>query len=209
MLLIAGVLFGASFMLPREGLPAAQSPVATPAQTSTAAATLTAPPSDTPAPTATIVMPTSTPAPAPTLTPRATLIPEPTSSLVSPLPSPTIEPSVTPAVVDPNKRLVLNAISSGVDENGQPAGAGTSFQAGTPTIYVFFNYRDVPPNALLRHAWFLNGGSAYFNSQRFNQNGAGLASVQWSPRGGFKPGLYEVRLQLGGVPQFVANFEVK
>jgi len=209
MLLLAGILFGVSFMLPREALPAMQLLTDTPAPAVMPVATFTESPTDIPAPTATIVLPTDTPMPVPTVPPRATLIPEPTSSLVSPLPSPTIEPSVTPAVVDPNKHLVLSAISSGVDENGQPVGAGTSFQAGTPTIYVFFDYRDVPPNALLRHTWFLNGGSAYFSSQRFNQNGAGLAAIQWSPRGGFKPGLYEVRVQLGGVPQFVANFEVK
>ncbi len=150
---------------------------------------------------------TEAPALIPTTLPHPTLAPEPTAAMSSPLPTPETAP--TPALVEPDKRLVLNVIASGIDENGQPVGAGTTFQAGTPTLYVFFDYRDVPPDALLRHTWFRDSGSVYFNSQRFNQNGAGLAAIEWSPRGGFKPGLYEVRLQLGGVPQFVANFEVR
>ena len=200
LLLFAGALFAGYFMLPRDEAPAALPLVTNPAPTLTVEATFTAPAVEPPA---TSGSPLPTPALVPTVPPRATLIPEPTSSLV------TLAPSQSAAVVEPNKRLVLSAIASGIDEHGQPAGVGTSFQAGTPTIYIFFDYRDVPPNALLRQTWFRDGGSVYYNSQQFNQNGAGLAAVQWSPRGGFKAGLYEVRLQLGGVPQFVANFEVQ
>lgn len=216
LLLLAGALFVSYYILPREALPVTQPPSATPAHTADVVKATSPAESiedNTPAPTATLASPIPTPRPAPTAPPRATRIPEPTSSLVSPLPSPMPEPSVTPAVVEPNKRLTLREIASGIDENNLPAGAGTDFQAGTPTIYIFFDYRDVPPNALLRQTWFRDGGSVHFDSQPFNQdgaqNGAGLAKVQWSPRGGFKAGLYEVRLQLGGVPQFVANFEVR
>lgn len=216
LLLLAGALFVSYYILPREALPVTQPPSATPAHTADAVGATSPAESiedNTPTPTATLASPIPTPRPAPTAPPRATRIPEPTSSLVSPLPSPMPEPSVTPAVVEPNKRLTLREIASGIDENNLPAGAGTDFQAGTPTIYIFFDYRDVPPNALLRQTWFRDGGSVHFDSQPFNQdgaqNGAGLAKVQWSPRGGFKAGLYEVRLQLGGVPQFVANFEVR
>ncbi len=200
LLLFAGILFAGSFMLPREELPAALPSVTEPAPVSTTAETNTPPAIDTVQPVAAL---------SPTLPPLPTLMPELISPLASPLPSPAVGPAPSPSVLAPDKRLVLNAIASGMDENGQPAGAGTSFQAGTPTIHIFFNYRDVPPDALLRHSWFRDGGSVHFSSQRFNANGEGLAEVQWSPRGGFQPGLYEVRLQLGGVPQFVANFEVR
>lgn len=210
LLLFAGALFASYFMLPRDETPATLTPATEPAPTLTVEVNFTAPAASTaPAPAATLASPLPSPALVPTVPPRATFIPESTSSLGSPLPSPTLAPSQSPAVVEPNKRLVLNAIASGRDEHGLPMGEGTSFQAGTPTIYIFFDYRDVPPDALLRHTWFRDGGSVYFNSQRFNQSGAGLAVVQWSPRGGIKSGLYEVRIQLGGVPQFVANFEVK
>jgi hypothetical protein len=148
----------------------------------------------------------------PTPTVKATPIPEPTSSLVSSSAAPSQEsplPTPTPAIVAPNKRLVLNTIASGVDANGAPVDAGTTFTRGVKSVYVFFDFRDVPPSALLRHTWFRNGGSVYFRSVRFKKNGAGTDYVFWSPPNGFRAGLYEVRLVLGGVPQFVANFEVK
>jgi hypothetical protein len=189
LLLFAGVLFAGSFMLPEADAPAAAPPV----ESTLAPATPVIP----------SPLPARTPALVPTALPRPTLAPETNDESTSPLPTP------SPAVVAANKRLALNAIASGIDSNGMPAGAGTSFQAGTPTLYVFFDFQDLPPDVLLRHTWFRDGGSVYFSSQQMNENGAGLAAVQWSPRGGFQPGLYEVRLQLGGVPQFVANFEVK
>jgi hypothetical protein len=103
----------------------------------------------------------------------------------------------------------LNAIASGIDGSGLPVGAGTQFTSGVASIYVFFSFRDVPPSALLRHSWFRDGGSVYFRSEPFGTTGAGMSYVEWAPRGGMRPGLYEVRLALGGVPQFVANFEVR
>ncbi len=146
-------------------------------------------------------------------TTKATPIPEPTSILVSsvvtseqqsPLPTP------TPGPAAPNKRLILLAITPGVDASGQPLAASTTFSAGVASVYIFFDFRDVPPSALLRHSWFRNGELSFFFSQRFpSQDATGTTFVQWSPRGGFRAGLYEVRVQLGGVPQFVANFEVK
>lgn len=104
---------------------------------------------------------------------------------------------------------MLNTIASGVDENGAPIGAGTTFTRGVPSVYIFFDYQDAPPSALLRHTWFRNGGSVYFRSERLKESGSGTGHVVFAPQGGLRAGLYEVRLQLGGVPQFVANFEVK
>jgi hypothetical protein len=154
--------------------------------------------------------PLNSPVPTPAAIRKATPILEPTSALISPLPTPTpAVPTPTPGPVAPNKRLVLNAIATGIDESGLPLSAGTEFTRGVKTIYVFFDYRDVPPSALLRQSWFRNGGSVNFRSERFGLTGNGLSYVSWSPRNGFRTGLYEVRLALGGVPQFVANFEVK
>ncbi len=143
-------------------------------------------------------------------TPPATPIPEPTSALISApaLPADALTlPSA--AQVASDKRLTLNAIASSVDASGAPIGVGTTFTRGVETIYIFFDFRDVPPSALLRHSWFRNGGSVFFRSSRLGKNGQGTAYVSWSPPGGFPSGLYEVRVALGGVPQFVANFEVR
>ncbi|MCL6512179.1 MAG: hypothetical protein K6U78_16025 [Anaerolineae bacterium] len=227
---LAGALLVMSWSMPRQ---AAQPPPpdATGAEAGVAVASPTLPtPSSDVAPTAiptpgsatptpqvtaspaatAIVQPAPAAQPAPTL--KATPIPEPTSSLISPLP--TLEPTTLPAPagaaqVPPNKRLVLNAIASGVDANGAPMGMSTTFDRGVETIYVFFDFQDVPPSALLRHSWFRDGGSVFFRSKRLAQNGRGTDYVSWSPPGGFQPGLYEVRISLGGVLQFVANFEVR
>jgi hypothetical protein len=219
---LAGALLVMSWSMPRQ---AAQPPPpdATGAEAGVAVASPTPPtPSSDVAPTATptpgsatptpqvLASPTATAQPAPTL--KATPIPEPTSSLISPLP--TLEPTTLPAPagaaqVPPDKRLVLNAIASGVDANGAPMGMSTTFDRGVETIYVFFDFQDVPPSALLRHSWFRDGGSVFFRSKRLAQNGRGTDYVSWSPPGGFQPGLYEVRISLGGVLQFVANFEVR
>lgn len=156
--------------------------------------------------------PTIPPIPSPTLqpSPQATPIPEPTSALTAPVAMPTQPDAVlAEAQTFPDRRLVLSAIASGIDANGAPIGTGTTFTRGVETIYVFFNFRDVPPSALLRHAWFRDGGSVFFRSKRLTRNGQGTDYVSWSPPGGFQPGLYEVRITLGGVPQFVANFEVR
>lgn len=145
-----------------------------------------------------------------TPTPQATPIPEPTSALSSALATPADAPTLPSAArVASDKRLTLNAIASSIDASGAPIGVGTTFTQGVETIYIFFDFRDVPPSALLRHSWFRNGGSIFFRSSRLGKNGQGTAYVSWSPPGGFQPGLYEVRVALGGVPQFVANFEVR
>lgn len=214
-LVLAGALFVVSLALPSE---TAQPPPAGAARAEAGAAVASLAPAtampgvtpivattteDTPA-----IQPSTSPMPQPTS--QATPIPEPTSALISPVATPA-NGSTAPgeAQIPPDKRLVLNAIAIGVDATGAPIGAGTTFTRGVETIYIFFDFRDVPPSALLRHSWFRDGGSVFFRSKRLAKNGQGTDYVSWSPPGGFQPGLYEVRIALGGVPQFVANFEVR
>lgn len=212
---LAGALFAMSRALPNE---TAQPPPvgAARAEAGVAVASLapaTAVPGVTPIVATTTeetpaIQPTASPTPPPTS--QATPIPEPTSALVSPLETPVNAPTpLGEAQIPPDKRLALNVIASGMDANGAPIGVGTTFTRGVETIYIFFDFRDVPPSALLRHSWFRDGGSVFFRSKRLAKNGQGIDHVSWSPPGGFQPGLYEVRIALGGVPQFVANFEVR
>lgn len=231
-LALAGGLLLASRLLPRE---AAQPPSATPVSFAEVATrpTLAEPtPSPLPASVAAAtaaISPTAGPLGSPlveTPTVEATPIPEPTSSLVvlSPVPDASTPATATTTAtltatlqsplalatpVPPNRRLVLRAIAGGVGAGDEPLETGTTFPAGQATIYIFFDFHDVPPSALLRHTWFRDGGSVFFRSQRLTRNGSGTDYVSWSPAGGFRPGLYEVRIMLGGVLQFVANFEVR
>jgi hypothetical protein len=218
-LLAAGGMAAVGMFLPRE---TAQPPPASTPTAVAAAIAAAASPGSTPTKQQTQ---TSTPLPSPSPSPiesplqpasavKATLIPEPTSSLISPLVSPAqaaaaATATAAPAIVAPNRRLVLNTIASEVDANGAPIGVGTTFTRGVPSVYIFFDYQDAPPSALLRHTWFRNGGSVYFRSERLQESGSGTGHVVYAPDGGLRAGLYEVRLQLGGVLQFVANFEVK
>jgi len=200
-LLAAGLVWLAGLILPRPpAATVATAPLATLRAEPTA--TPTAAPTMTPIPTPTAPPPTATPLP----TPKATPIPEPTSSLV---PQPPAEPTVTPAQAAPDERLALLAIASAVGDDGAPVGATTSFPKEGKSIYIFFSYQDVPPSALLRHTWFKDGNSVFFGSKRLPPNGRGRDYVSWSPPEGLQPGLYEVRVSLGGVLQFVANFEVR
>ncbi len=138
----------------------------------------------------------------PSPTPQPTPIQEPTTSLPA-------QPPDAPAQPAPDKRLALIAIADAVGADGTPVGATTSFSKGAGAVYVFFSYQNVPPSALLRHAWFKDGGSVFFGSKRLPANGRGSDYIAWSPPDGLQPGLYEVRVSLGGVLQFVANFEVR
>jgi hypothetical protein len=110
----------------------------------------------------------------------------------------------------PSQRLTFHAVAAGITAKGEPIDEYSRFPARTQQVFVFFNYRDVPPRATIRHTWFHNGGSVHFDNTEFDGNaGAGVGSIVWKPDGGFEPGLYEVRIVLGNVPQFVANFEVR
>jgi hypothetical protein len=147
--------------------------------------------------------PTATPAPAPTSAPAAAT-PTPVSA------KPTPGANSDPALPDANKRLTFHAIANAITSNGGPRDSASRFSARTNTIYVFYNYHDVPPRATVRHTWFHNGGSVYFENVEFDGKlGEGVGAVAWTPSGGFEPGLYEVRIVLGNVPQFVANFEIR
>ncbi len=212
---LAGALTVISRVLPDEtarSLPPAEAIVARAEAGETvvsAAALFKATPAATPTSTS-IALTQSAVAAAPPPTAWATPIAEPTSTLIGALATPADMPTrPSAAQVAPDKRLTLNAIASSIDANGAPVGISTTFTPGVETIYIFFDFRDAPPSALLRHSWFRDGGSVFFRSSRLGKNGQGTAYISWSPPGGFPPGLYEVRVALGGVPQFVANFEVR
>lgn len=174
-----------------------------------------APPTDQPPATA-VAQLEATPEPPVAPTPDATH--EPTSASAESTQTPAARASATltasatraatvSARVD--QRMQLHALASDISSTGEPVDARTRFESRTRTIYVFFTYHDVPPSASIRHTWFHNGGSAYFGNDMLDRFGSGVASISWTPDGGFEPGLYEVRVLLGNVPQFVANFEVR
>jgi hypothetical protein len=202
-LVLAAVLYLFHFAVPDLNLPADPelgTASATPAPTGIAGQPIAAP-TVTPAST-----PTRQPA-TPTAIASATPAVAATETVLSVETLPTLAPA-TP-LQPGTQRLALRAVASGIDANGMPVDEGTRFAARTKEVYIFFDFQNVPPSALVRHTWFHKSGSVYFRSDALNRNGSGMAALSWAPDGGFEPGLYEVRVLLGNVPQFVANFEIR
>jgi hypothetical protein len=151
------------------------------------------------------ILPAATRSAVPTVAASAT--PQPTVTPLMPAPTPTL--IVLNGTVEAAPALTFKVIAAGVSPEGQPVGERTRFAAGVSAVYVFFDYQGVPAGALLRHTWTHNGASAFTRSFQVTYEGSGTASVFFAPSGGFEPGLYEVRVMLGGQQQFVANFEVR
>ena len=223
-LVFAGLLYGLSFVLPQD--PAASE--AAPPALSTAAPALaqaeptaqTAPPTVTVAPTQ-IATPTAAPSPTPAATATAEANqPTPTLAVTATNAKPGAKPSATasastsanlgtPFAPSASQALALRAIGIGWGKSGELQGVANEFTTGTKTITVFFNFQDVPKGTLLRHSWLKNGKTLSFSSATFTKPGKGTDAISWSPKSGFEPGLYEVRVALGNAQQFVANFLVR
>ena len=103
----------------------------------------------------------------------------------------------------------MRAIAAGVDASGLPVNPSLQFGVGTPAVYVFFDFQNVPAGVRLRHNWFRDGGSVYFESFPWDRPDSGNATIAWTPPHGFDAGMYEVRVFIDDQLQFVANFEVK
>ena len=156
---------------------------------------------------------TSTPAMHPTIyivptsTPPSTATPAPSSTPPPATPRAIIvTKSATPAG---DKILTLRAISSQIDALGQPISPTMEFTKGVASVYVMFDYTNVPNGALVRHTWYRDGNSMHFDSLTWMREGAGAAYIVWSPGKGFEAGLYEVRVMLANTRQFSANFVVR
>lgn len=204
---LATLVLGVVFLIVAEVLRSPTSPQlgTAPAASSTPIAVAEAPhtiPTAPPAPTPTLPQPTETPTPTPTPSPSPTPLPATATPLVQ------LTPLIATPTLNNERRLQLIGIAEALDERGMPVHSATRFISGTQTLYVVFEYRNVPPNALLRHTWFRDGSSVYFDTVQLPREAIGIGHITWSPEGGFAPGVYEVRLALGNVLQFVANFEV-
>ncbi len=145
-----------------------------------------------------------TPAPSPTPAPPAARATPTTASTAAP-PAGAPDPTAAPIA----SYLALSAVGAGVDGQGAPLTVTTEFSPGATAIYLFFDHRGIPAGALIRHNWFLEGGSVHYDAFAWSGPGDGLAHVDWEPLEPLAPGMYEVRVFLDRRLQFVANFLVK
>ena len=183
-------------------------PIAT--ETSTATST-PFPATSTPSPTATEISPSSTAIivisqPQSTFTPTPSMV---VDEIKTPIPVKVLSPFNSPVVTPIPKNLKFRVIGSDTDANGAVIGIGTEFVRGIQKIIIVFDFYDMPAEAYIQHSWFREGNNVYFDRVQWTTQGSGLASMSWTPNGGFIPGLYEVRVSLNDQPQFVANFLIR
>lgn len=218
-------LFIASQVLPTEDLPTTQAPRVTPVNTDTQLtgpalpfattpailATETGPSATAqPAATPSLLPPTAVPAVAtPSLAPDIVLLTTPTATTGPAANAQPTAQQIVITVLASDKPLALRSVSSNSSGAGQPISNTAEFVNGTATVYVLFDYHDIPRGTVLRHTWLRNGTSVSFSSAPFSKPGQGTDNVSWTPKGGFTPGVYEVRVALANTLQFTANFLVK
>ncbi len=183
-------------------------PIAT--ETSTATST-PFPATSTPSPTATEISPSSTAIivisqPQSTFTPTPSMV---VDEIKTPIPVKVLSPFNSPVVTPIPKNLKFRVIGSDTDANGAVIGIGTEFVRGIQKIIIVFDFYDMPAEAYIQHSCFREGNNVYFDRVQWTTQGSGLASMSWTPNGGFIPGLYEVRVSLNDQPQFVANFLIR
>jgi hypothetical protein len=164
----------------------------------------------------TIIMPSPTTIAfaSPAVATRVALTPTPAPTVTStPAPFATavrVAPTETPVATDSaGHRLVLYAISDAISAGGLPISPTTEFTRAISTIYIFYEYAGPPQGVLINQTWLRDGSRVYYDSSTLSHSGSGYSYLQWSPKNGFIPGLYEVRVMLADVKQFSANFMVR
>lgn len=189
--LVAATCFGLSLLFPETSLAPAVKPALEPTPTIAQIAPTIAPSPTQPPPTATKITPSATP-------------PEPTPTTIPDTPTPAASaiPTTEPA-------LKLRVISPQITQSGEPLGGGSEFTQPVKSIYIFYEFHNLPPGQILSHDWVRGGVAQYHASDPLKISGDGIANVAWSPAGGFTPGLYEVRFTLNTRRVFVANFVVR
>jgi len=230
-LVFAGLLFGLSTLMPQElaasdaqpvpldtaaPVPTPTEPIIAPTQVEVALATATVLPTAASSatmvaslPTPTLAVPTETPAATASGAATAISVATARSAAATPTASANATDGGTPFSPSASQALALRAIGTGWGKNGELQGVATEFATGIKTVTVFYNFQNVPKGSLLRHSWLKDGKMLSFSSVTFTKPGKGTDAIAWSPRGGFAPGLYEVRVALGSTQQFVANFLVR
>lgn len=163
--------------------------------------------------------PAGTPAPSapPPSTPEVLAQPgaNPTGSSPTRVPSPTPSPlfvtresDVTPQV---DASLSITAIATGIDANFLPENPGSTFEAGTPRLYVFYDFEGMTDGASWSGVLLVNG--QVFEEASFDQlwslGSEGTNLYRWFDRdGGWPAGAYEIRFFIGDRLADSATFRI-
>ncbi len=147
-----------------------------------------------------------TPTPAPTLSPE-------TTTPTPPAATPTLIPLPTPGAPTLAKGSPFTNIrlAHGITTDNQPNRVGTSFPPGTQPVYLFFDYANVPADAVWTHRWTWADTEldSYPEVWSSNYSRSGTAWVFYNPTGGYQPGPYKVTLEVNGQTVATATFVIQ
>jgi len=129
---------------------------------------------------------------------------DPTGSSPTRVPSPTPSPlfvtresDVTPQV---DASMSITAIATGIDANFLPEDPGSTFEAETPRLYVFYDFEGMTDGASWSGVLLVDG--QVFEEASFDQlwslGSEGTNLYRWFDRdGGWPAGEYEIRFFIG------------
>jgi len=125
--------------------------------------------------------------------------------------TPTVQVSPTasaPASGAPFGNLI---VAAGIDANNRPVSPGTTFSAARRPLYVFFEYRNMSPQATWGHIWLREGQELSRVEENWpaNWGSAGRAWVYYTPEVSYLPGTYEVQLLVNGQVVATTTFTIK
>ncbi|HET90714.1 MAG TPA: hypothetical protein ENN99_08255 [Chloroflexi bacterium] len=166
-------------------------------------------PPSTPAMAVTFVsLPTSAPTATPTRRPTATppFIPTPTPVLSPPASALTPLPSAASPSQDAHITIVTLAADR--DEEGQPVDAGDEFAPGNRQVYLFISYADMADGVPWTFAIYREGELLDSTTRLWEWGPDGRTSLYYTPPGGYRPGVYEMRVFIGERLQGVAQFVI-
>lgn len=139
----------------------------------------------------------------PTITPT-----QPTATV---LPTPiiaTIQSAVTPL---PGALLKISAVTTSISASLQPVGTGTSFPAGVPRFYVFFDYENMTNGVSWSRVVILDGKVVRTETEAWQNGPQGVNRYFFfdATGGGWPAGLYVIQFYLGDDLASETTFNLK
>ena len=150
--------------------------------------TIAPPPS--PSSTAAFLQATQNPvegSPTPALTPQTPAVEA--SPFIS-----TINSPVTPSA---SAELAITGVSSGITADRTPVDLSTSFPAGLPRVYYWFEFDNITEGISWSQVLLLNGSVIRSESEEWNRGESGTAYLWFGAQGGWPVGTYEIQFYLG------------
>jgi len=144
-------------------------------------------PSATPTPSTT---PTPSQTPSVTPTPTKTHTPSPTVPILEAIYTPVV-PYSTPG---PTAYIGELTVSRGVNLDGTPIDADTSFPVGRAVLFCSFNYVNMTNGVVWRHVWLRDGQLVGGGTRVWEWGARGRTYFFLRPLGGFLAGEYELQI---------------